>query len=196
MQVPLDIHWHRSLPKDAKPSSVTISKDSANRYFVSILVEEEIKPLPTTAKMVGLDLGIKSLVALSTGESVGNPRYAAWDEKKLAKAQRRHAKKKKGSRNRNKARLKVAKIHARIQDRRRDYQHKLSTRMVHENQVICVESLAVKNMVKNHCLAKAISDVGWGEFVRQLEYKAKWYGRTLVKIDRWYPSSKTCSPCK
>src|SRR5204863_2959349 len=127
--------------------SVTIIKDSAERYFVSILVKEDIKPLPVVNKMVGLDLGIKSMVALSTGESVGNPRYFAKDEKKLAKAQRRHARKKKGSKNREKARLKIARVHARIQDRRRDYQQKLSTRIVHENQVICVESLAVKNMV-------------------------------------------------
>src|SRR6266516_4986592 len=136
------------------------------------------------------------MVILSNGEAVGNPRFLQKDEKKLAKAQRRHAKKKKGSNNREKARLKVARVHARVNDRRRDYQHKLSTRIVHENQVICVESLSVKNMVKNHCLAKAISDVGWGEFVRQLEYKAQWYGRQLVKIDRFYPSSKTCSACK
>lgn len=196
MNEPLVIHWHRSLPKGCKPSSVTITKDGANRYFVSILVKEDIKPLPVVKKMVGLDLGIKSLVALSTGEQVGNPRYFAKDEKKLAKAQRRHARKKKGSKNRQKARLNVAKIHARIADRRRDYQHKLSTRLVHENQVMCVESLAVKNMVKNHSLAKAISDVGWGEFLRQLDYKARWYGRTLVKIDQWYPSSKTCHACK
>jgi putative transposase len=196
MNEPLDIRWHRCLPKGSKPSSVTISKDCANRYFISILVEDEIKPKPVTPQMVGLDLGIKSMVALSTGESVGNPRYFAKEEKKLAKAQRQHARKKKGSKNRNKARMIVAKIHARINDRRRDYQHKLSTRIVNENQVICVESLAVKNMVKNHCLAKAISDVGWGEFVRQLEYKSKWYGRTLVKIDQWYPSSKTCHACK
>jgi putative transposase len=175
---------------------VTISKDCANRYFISILVEDDIKPKPVTPQKVGLDLGLKSLVALSTGESVGNPRYFAKEEKKLAKAQRQQARKKKGSKNRNKARLKVAKIHARINDRRRDYQHKLSTRIINENQVVCVESLAVKNMVKNHCLAKAISDVGWGEFVRQLEYKATWYGRTLVKIDQFYPSSKICSACK
>ena len=161
-----------------------------------MLVEEEIKPLPETAAQVGLDLGLKSMVILSTGEAVGNPKFYAHDEKRLAKAQRRHAKKKKGSKNREKARRKVARVHARINDRRRDYQHKLSTRIVHENQVICVESLAVKNMVKNHCLAKAISDVGWGEFVRQLEYKSQWYGRTLIKIDRWYPSSKTCYDCK
>jgi len=196
MYAPLEIVWHRPLPQGCKPSSVTIIKDSANRYFVSILVADDIKPLPMVNQMVGLDLGIKSMVALSTGESVGNPRYFAKDEKRLAKAQRRLAKKKKGSKNRNKARLKVAKIHARIADRRRDYQHKLSTRIAHENQVICVESLAVKNMVKNHSLAKAISDVGWGEFVRQLEYKSQWYGRTLIKIDRFSPSSKTCHACK
>ncbi len=196
MYAPLEIVWHRPLPQGCKPSSVTIIKDSANRYFVSILVADDIKPLPMVNQMVGLDLGIKSMVALSTGESIGNPRYFAKDEKRLAKAQRRLAKKKKGSKNRNKAGLKVAKIHARIADRRRDYQHKLSTRIAHENQVICVESLAVKNMVKNHSLAKAISDVGWGEFVRQLEYKSHWYGRTLIKIDRFYPSSKTCHACK
>ena len=196
MDAPLEIVWHRPLPQGCKPSSVTIIKDSANRYFVSILVADDIKPLPMVNQMVGLDLGIKSMVALSTGESVGNPRYFAKDEKRLAKAQRRLAKKKKGSKNRNKAGLKVAKIHARIADRRRDYQHKLSTRIAHENQVICVESLAVKNMVKNHSLAKAISDVGWGEFVHQLEYKSQWYGRTLIKIDRFSPSSKTCHACK
>ena len=196
MDAPLDIRFHRPLPKDVTPSSVTITKDSANRYFISILVAEDINPLPVTSKMVGLDLGIKSMVALSTGESIGNPRYFAADEKKLAKAQRKLARKKKGSKNRAKARLKVARLHAKIADRRRDYQHKLSTRIVSENQVVCVESLAVKNMVKNHCLAKAISDVGWGEFTRQLDYKAKWYGRTLVKIERWYPSSKTCHACK
>jgi len=195
MDEPLDIHWSRELPKGYSPTMVTVTKDCANRYFVSILVEEDIKPLPVINKQVGLDLGLKSMVILSTGEAVGNPRYYAQDEKCLAKAQRRHAKKKKGSKNREKARRKVARVHARINDRRRDYQHKLSTRIVNENQVICVESLAVKNMVKNHCLAKSIHDVGWGEFVRQLEYKSQWYGRTLVKIDKWYPSSKRCFDC-
>jgi putative transposase len=196
MDVPLDIHLHRPLPKNSKPSSVTITKDGAGRYFVSLLVEEKIPPLPVVPQMVGLDLGLKSMVILDSGEAVGNPRFFRKEEKKLAKAQRRHAKKKKGSKNCNKARRKVARVHARITDRRRDYQHKLSTRIVRENQVICIESLAVKNMVKNHCLAKSISDIGWGEFVRQLEYKSQWYGRTLVKIDRWYPSSKTCHSCK
>ncbi len=195
MDEPLDIVWSRPMPKGCKPTTVTVTKDTAGRYFVSILVEEDIKPLPVVNKQVGLDLGLKSMLILSTGEMVGNPQFFHKDEKKLAKAQRRLAKKKKGSKNRTKARKNVAKIHAKIADRRRDYQHKLSTRIIRENQVICVESLQVKNMVKNHCLAKAISDVGWAEFTRQLEYKAQWYGRTLIKIDKFYPSSKRCHHC-
>jgi putative transposase len=195
MEEPLAIRWSRPLPPGAKPTTITVTRDAANRYFVSILLEEDIRPLPEVEPMVGLDLGLTSMVVLSTGESVGNPKYFTADERKLAKAQRRLAKKQRGSRNRAKVRLKVARIHARIADLRRNYQHKLSTRIVRENQVVCVESLAVKNMLKNHCLAKSISDVGWGEFVRQLEYKARWYGRTLVKIDQFYPSSKRCSHC-
>ncbi len=195
METPLDIHWSRPLPKGCQPTSVTITKDCANRYFVSILVEEEIKHLSGVNKQVGLDLGLKSMVITSDGHTYGNPTFFAQDEKKLGKAQRRHARAKKGSQNRRKAQLKVARIHARIADRRRDSQHKLSTEIIRENQIVCVESLHVKNMVQNHTLAKAISDVGWSEFVRQLAYKAEWYGRTLIKIDTWYPSSKRCFDC-
>ena len=195
IETPLDIHWSRPLPKGCQPTTVTVSKDCAHRYFVSILVEEDIKHLAVINKQVGLDLGLKSMVITSDGHTYGNPQFAASDEKKLAKAQRRHAKKKKDSKNRNKARLKVARIHARIRDRRRDYQHKLSTQIIRENQIVCVESLSVKHMVQNHQLAKAISDVGWSEFVRQLEYKAAWYGRTFSKIDKFYPSSKRCFDC-
>ncbi len=195
MRRPLAIVWSRPLSKCAKLLMATVTKDEADRYFISIEVEEDIAPLPAITKTIGVDLGLKSMVITSDGHTYDNPRFFAQDEKKLAKAQRRHVKKEKGSKNRNKARLKVARIHKRIADRRRDYQHKLSTKIIRENQVVCVESLTVKNMLKNHKLAKAISDVGWGEFIKRLEYKAAWYGRTLVKIDRWYPSSKRCFDC-
>jgi putative transposase len=134
-------------------------------------------------------------VTLSTGEKTGNEHFFQQEEKRLARVQRRHAKKQKGSRDREKACRKVARIHARIADRRRDFQHKLTTRLIRENQVVCVESLAIENLLKNHCLAKAIADVGWGDLLRQLEYKARWYGRTLAAVNRWYPSSKRCSAC-
>src|SRR5579884_124585 len=196
MEDPLAIRWSRPLPEGVTPTTVIVSKDTAGRYFVSIRLEQDMAQLPPCNKVVGLDLGLKSMVVTSDGEAIGNPKFFARDEKKLARAQRRLCKKKQGSRNREKARRKVARIHARIADRRRNYQHQLSTRMIRENQTICVESLAVKNMVKNHKLSKSIHDVGWGEFVRQLEYKSEWYGRNLIKIDRWYPSSKTCHDCK
>jgi len=192
---PLNIVWSRPLPDGCKPSSVTVTKDKAGRYFMSILVEEDIQTLPPTDKTIGIDLGLKSFLITSDGETIDNPKYYARSEKKRAKLERKQAKKKKGSKNRDKARKKVARLHAKIADTRRDFQHQLSTRIVHENQVICVETLAVKNLLKNHCLAKAMSDVGWSEFVRQLEYKAAWYGRTVVRIDRFYPSSKTRYCC-
>jgi putative transposase len=195
MEDPLDIRWSRPLPEGTTITTVTVSKDTAGRYFVSLRIEKDIAPKPPVHKVVGLDLGLKSMVVTSDGEAIGNPQFFARDEKKLARAQRRLSKKKKESRNREKARRKVARIHARIADRRRNYQHQLSTRIIRENQTICVESLRVKNMVKNHCLAKSIHDVGWGEFVRQLEYKAGWHGRTLVKIDTFFPSSKRCFAC-
>jgi putative transposase len=172
-----------------------VSCDTAGRYFVSILVEDEIAVFPSTTAQVGIDLGLHDMVVLDSGEKVGNPRFFAQDEKKLATAQRRLSKKQRGSRNREKARRTVARIHARIADRRTDFLHKLSTRIIRENQTVCIESLAVKAMAKHPTLAKAIHDVGWGELVRQLEYKATWYGRTLVPIDKWYPSSKRCSAC-
>lgn len=193
MEQPLDIRWSRSFT--GHPTTVTVSRDTAGRYFVSFLVEEEIATLPPCEAAVGIDLGVKVLAALSTGEKIPNPTHLARSAQQLKRAQQALCRKRTGSKNREKARHRVARIHAKITDQRLDGLHKLTTRLIHENQVICVESLAVKNMVRNHALAKAMSDAGWGELVRQLEYKAAWYGRTLVKIDRWYPSSKRCSGC-
>jgi putative transposase len=195
MEQPLLIRWSRPLPEGVKPTTITVSKDTAGRCFVSFLVEEDFQPLPVTPQMVGIDLGLHDTVTLSTGEKVGNEQFFSKDAKRLATLQRRHARKRKGSKNREKARLAVAKVHARIADRRQDFLHKLTTRLIHENQVLCVESLSVKNMLKNHHFAKAIADVGWGELIRQLEYKAAWYGRSVVAIDKWYPSSKRCYDC-
>src|SRR5690349_2518726 len=162
---------------------------------VSLVVEEEITALPPKEQAIGIDLGLKKLVATSDGHTFENPKYAARAAQKLARAQRQLARKKSGSKNREKQRRRVARIHARIADRRKHSQHQLSTKLIRENQTIVVESLSVKHMLQHPTLAKAIADVGWGELVRQLEYKAAWYGRTVIKIDRFYPSSKTCSRC-
>lgn len=190
---PLAIRWSRPLP--SQPSTVTISKDYAGRYFVSCLCEFEAEILPVTPKMIGIDLGLKDLFVTSEGERIGNPRHTAKYAARLAKAQRRLSKKKLGSANRAKARRKVARIHAKISDCRLDGLHKLSRRLINENQVVCVESLAVKSMIRNPTLSKAIADAGWGELVRQMSYKSVWAGRQMVAIDRWYPSSKRCSCC-
>lgn len=195
MSEPLAIRWSRPLPDGAQPSTVTVSKDSAGRYHISILVEETLTPLPATNTDVGIDVGITSLLTLSTGEKISNPKHEQKDRTALARAQRALAKKTKGSNNRRKAQLKLARIHARIADRRRDHLHKLSTRLIRENQTVMIEDLAVRNMVKNHNLARAISDASWSQFRSMLEYKAEWYGRDIIAIDRFYPSSKTCSTC-
>jgi transposase, IS605 OrfB family, central region len=192
-KTPLDIRWSRELP--GEPSTVTVSKDSAGRYFVSCLCEFEPSKLPVTPSMTGIDLGLRDLFITDKGERVGNPRHTAKYAARLAKAQRRLSKKKLGSSNRAKAWQRVAKLHAKISDCRQDNLHKLSRRLINENQVICVESLKVKNMIRNPSLSKAIADAGWGEFVRQLAYKADWAGRLLVAIDQWFPSSKRCSGC-
>ncbi|WP_299021320.1 RNA-guided endonuclease TnpB family protein [uncultured Photobacterium sp.] len=190
---PLNVRWSRKLPSE--PTTITVSKDSAGRYYVSCLCRFEPKPLPISNKTVGIDLGLKDLVVTSEGFRSGNPRYTAKYAKKLAKAQQRLSRKKKGSANFHKARKKVARIQAKIADCRRDFTHKLTTQLINENQVISCESLSVKNMVRNRKLAKAISDANWDKFMRQLIYKAEWYGRTVVQIDKWYPSSKRCHCC-
>lgn len=202
---PLDIRWSRQLPKNAEPSTITVKLSPSGRWTVSMLADEGIEALPFAGNQVGIDLGIGSLVALSSGEKVANPKGFKAKKAKLRKAQKALSHKQKGSNNRQKARLRVAKVHAEISDARNDFLHKLTTRLVRENQLIAVEDLSVKNMVKNKKLALSISDsaalaslrasASWGELVRQLEYKCDWYGRNFVKIDRWFPSSKRCGNC-
>ncbi|MFD8008014.1 RNA-guided endonuclease InsQ/TnpB family protein [Streptomyces mirabilis] len=197
MTEPLAVVWSRPLPEGMAPSTVTVSQDAAGRWFVSLLCEDpSVQPLPATGQAVGVDVGLDHLLTLSTGEKIANPRHERRDRTRLAKAQRNLARKARGDgANRRKARLKVAKIHARIADRRRDTLHKLTTRLVRENQTIVIEDLAVCNMVKNRKLARAISDAAWAQFRCLLEYKAAWYGREVIAVDRFFPSSKLCSHC-
>jgi len=195
MKEPLAIRWSRAIPKGAKLTTVTVSKDTAGRHHVSMLCDDVVSARPVAAGQIGIDLGLAHFAILSNGEKIAAPNVFRKNEAKLAKLARRLAKKQRGSANRKKARVKVARMHARTTDSRRDFLHKLSTRLINENQVIAIESLSVKNMQKNRRLSKSISDAGWSEFRRQLEYKAQWYGRTLIGIDRWYPSSKRCSDC-
>ena len=196
MAEPLDIVWSRLLPEGASPSTVTVSRDAAGRWFVSMLCEDPgIVPLPANGNAVGVDVGVTSLITLSNGEKIANPRQEHRDRKRLAKAQRDLSRKVLGSRNRDKARARVARVPARIADRRRDFLHKLTTRLVRENQTVVIEDLAVRNLLRNRKLARAISDASWSELRTMLEYKCAWYGRDLVTVDRWFPSSKLCSRC-
>ncbi|MFI1562563.1 RNA-guided endonuclease InsQ/TnpB family protein [Streptomyces sp. NPDC020490] len=195
MAEPLDIRWSRPLPEGTQPTTVTVSRDATGRWFVSLLCEDTVTPAPATHAAVGLDAGITSLVTLSTGEKIANPKHERRDRARLARAQRELSRKEKGSANREKARRKVARVHARIADRRRDFLHKLSTRLVRENQTVVIEDLTVRNLLKNGRLARAISDAAWTELRSILEYKCAWYGRELVVIDRWFPSSKLCGAC-
>jgi putative transposase len=193
---PLAIKWSRQLPTGCEPTTITVKLEPSGRWLISFRIDDPTdETMPPVDSAVGLDVGVSSLVTLSTGEKIANPKAFDKHYRKLAKAQKCLSRKQKGARNRDKARLKVARIQAKISDARIDHLHKLTTRLIRENQTIVVEDLAVKNMVKNPKLARAISDAGWGELVRLLEYKALWYGRTVVKIDRWFPSSKRCGNC-
>jgi putative transposase len=192
---PLPIVWSRELPNGCEPSTVTVKLSASGQWHVSLLVDTDIEELPKVGKAIGLDVGITSLIATSDGNKITNPKHFKRLKKKLKREQKSLFRKQKGSRNRQKARLKVAGVHRRISDSRKDFLHKLTTQLVRENQTIVVEDLAIKNMVKNHKLANSISDASWGELVRQLDYKCRWYGRELIRIDRWFPSSKRCGSC-
>ena len=191
----LDIVWSRPLPDDAKIINLTISRDTSERYFVSILVETDLKPLEKTKAEVGIDVGVKTLATTSEGEKIENPRPLVKHEKRLRILQRRLSRKVKDSNNRKKTRFRVARLHARISDTRRDTLQKFTTKIISENQAIYVEGLNVVGMVKNHNLARHIADAAFGEIFRELEYKAAWYGRTYLELDRFFPSSKLCSLC-
>jgi putative transposase len=193
---PLPIRWSRQIPDGCTPSTITVKLTASGRWYVSLLVDDPtVKPLPSSDKSIGLDVGITSLIVTNDGEKIANPKHFKRLRKKLRRVQKALKRKQKGSKNRDKARLRVAKVHAQIADARTDFLHKLTTQLVRENQTIVVEDLAIKNMVKNHKLALSISDASWGELIRQLTYKCEWYGRELIKIDRWFPSSKRCANC-
>lgn len=213
MKEPLPIVWSRTLPKGAEPSTVTVSLDPAQRWHVSILVKERITTLRGKSNAIALDLGVDSFAVTDQGAVIENPRHL---KKSLARAQRSLSRKRKGSNNHRKAQLKVARINARIADQRRDFLHKLSTNIIRDNQTVIIEDLAVRNMTRR-CkpktnpehpgqylpngqsaksgLNRSILDAGWAEFRRMLEYKSEWYGRQLIVIDQYYPSTQLCSTC-
>jgi len=182
-------------PVEGKIKSVTISKTPSGKYWASVLTEREIEPLPTNSKVVGIDLGITTLATCSDGTTYPNIRPLKNLEVKLRRACQSYSRKQKGSKGKEKARVKRAKVYEKITNIRNDHLQKVTTKIVRENQTIILEDLNVEGMKKNRKLAKSISDVSLGAFSRMIEYKAKWYGRTVIKVSRWFPSSKTCSNC-
>ena len=193
LKSPVKIRQHRSFEGVIK--SCTISKAPSGKYHISILVETEIQKLPASDMRVGIDVGIKDFAVLSNGEAYKNPKHLRKSEKRLAKLQRDLSRKQIGSSNRNKARIKVAKLHEKIANQRMDFLHKKSTEIIRENQAIVIEDLKVKNLMKNHNLAKSIAEVSWSRFREMLDYKSRWYGRELIIAPPDYPSSQLCSDC-
>ena len=176
--------------------SATVSQNPSGKYFVAVCCTDvEINPYPSTNRSVALDLGIKDFAISSNGETIANPKYLKKSQKRLARAARKLSRKPIGSNNREKAKRRLAVIHERIANQRQDFLQKLSTEIVKQNDIICIEDLQVKNMIKNHKFAKSIADVSWSEFVRQLEYKCAWQHKALVRIDKFYPSSQLCHDC-
>jgi IS605 OrfB family transposase len=186
------IRWSRPLPAD--PSSVTVTLDRAGRYHASFVVKVAGVSLPAVESAVGIDLGLTTFAALSTGEKVVNPRWLRQRERALRRSQRNMSRKQNGSRNQEKARRRLARQHAKAADARRDFHHQLSTRLIRENQAVYVETLNIAALGRS-ALAKSLADAGWSQFTRMLVYKASMAGRTIIKVDRWHPSSQLCSSC-
>jgi IS605 OrfB family transposase len=186
------VRWSRPLPAD--PSSVTVVRDATGRYFASLVVEAGDDPLPETAAEMGIDLGLAYFAVLSDGRKIASPRFLRRAERKLRKAQKALSRKVKGSRNRDKARIRVARIHAKVADARRDWLHKESTRIIRENQAVYVEDLCVAGLARTR-LAKSVHDAGWSAFTAMLEYKARRGGREFGRAGRFEPTSQVCSAC-
>ena len=189
------VKFAKSREVEGRILNVTISRTNTNKYYIAICVDTEIETMPSTTGEIGLDLGLKNYLVTSEGMEIPNPKYFRKYEEQLAKAQRRLSKKKKGSHNYNKAKLKVALLHEKIVNARLDFLHKLSTTIVAENQTVIVEGLKPKNMIKNKRLAKSIADASWGMFLNMLKYKTSWYGRNCIEVDTFFPSSQLCSSC-
>ena len=197
----IKIKFHRRVNEIVK--SITITRNPAGKYYINMLVEKTFAMLPITNTVSGIDVGIKSFAAITSGTDIGNavtvkidnPKYLLKSQTQLKKLNRQFAKKTKGSKNKVKFRKILSALHEKIANQRKDFQHKLSSRTVNDSQVIVLEDLNIKEMVKNRHLSKSISDASWGMFAAQLAYKADWYGREVFKVDRFYPSSKTCPDC-